>query len=201
MKVAAIFFDVGGVLIGSHFETFLTIVAGKLGVEAEYLIRIRKIYHKDMVTGRFSVEEFLRTLKHEKGMTLEDSEMLDIWKSNYIKVMGINDDIYSFISTLDCRVGIISDVYALHAKMNRARGVYDGFDPCILSCEVQLSKTGSEIFNLALKECGLSAKECVFIDDREKNVRVAQELGFKAILFEGNKKLIADLSALGVHHG
>jgi HAD superfamily hydrolase (TIGR01509 family) len=65
-------------------------------------------------------------------------------------------------------------------------------------CEVHLSKPGKDIFLLALKNCGLKAEECIFIDDKEKNVAAAKALGFNAVLFRDNKQLFADLKKAGV---
>ena len=46
-------------------------------------------------------------------------------------------------------------------------------------------KPDQEIYKILLDRYGLKAEECVFIDDTEENVRSAEKLGFKGIVFTG----------------
>jgi FMN phosphatase YigB (HAD superfamily) len=131
MAIKMIFFDVGGVLSGTHIEKFLTAVAGRFGVSAEGLIGLRQLHHREMVTGKSSVDDFIIILKTKFSISISKDEMLRIWKSTYIECMRLNDELYRFIRSLKgIKVGIISDVYAYHAKINKERGAYAGFDPC-----------------------------------------------------------------------
>lgn len=56
------------------------------------------------------------------------------------------------------------------------------FDAVVISGEVRMRKPEPEIFAYALELVGVPAEECVFIDDIERNVAAAQELGMAAIL-------------------
>ncbi|MDA8371310.1 MAG: HAD family phosphatase [Nocardiopsaceae bacterium] len=56
------------------------------------------------------------------------------------------------------------------------------FDAVVISGEVGMRKPESVIFRHALELVGLDAAECVFIDDIERNVRAAVELGMTGIL-------------------
>lgn len=59
-------------------------------------------------------------------------------------------------------------------------------------------KPEPEIYKVLLERYNLKAEECVFIDDTEVNVRGAEALGFKGIVFMGYNDAIQKLAALGV---
>ena len=63
----------------------------------------------------------------------------------------------------------------------RDRGVLDGFDGGVASCEVHINKPDPKIYKALLDKYSLKAAECVFIDDRLENVQAAFALGFAGI--------------------
>ena len=71
-------------------------------------------------------------------------------------------------------------------------------DGGILSYRELVIKPGREIYELLLSRYGLKAEECVFLDDSEKNIKAARELGFAGIVFETKEQAIEELRALGV---
>ncbi len=82
-----------------------------------------------------------------------------------------------------------------------ARRKYDFlhlFDAIIVSGEVGLIKPDPAIFELAVKKTGVPASQCVFIDDHEANVAMAQRLGMQAVLFRGPGALEAKLAEMGI---
>jgi 2-haloacid dehalogenase len=72
-----------------------------------------------------------------------------------------------------------------------------GFNGVIVSGREGVTKPSPAIFRLFLDRFGLSAGECVFIDDNSANVAAAAGLGMTALRFETPEKLAADLRALG----
>lgn len=63
------------------------------------------------------------------------------------------------------------------------------FDKIIASCEFQISKPDPKIFEILIKETAILPSESLFIDDREKNVKVGVDLGFQAYVYNGVDKL------------
>ncbi|MBR5375954.1 MAG: HAD family phosphatase [Lachnospiraceae bacterium] len=74
----------------------------------------------------------------------------------------------------------------------------DHVDGGILSYRVGLIKPDSKIFSLLIRRYGLTPCECVFIDDREENVRTARELGMNGIVYSGLESALKELEKLGV---
>lgn len=66
-------------------------------------------------------------------------------------------------------------------------------DEFIISGECKLRKPSKDIYELALERLNAKAEDCLFIDDREKNLLPAISLGMKAIKFiRDNESDISD---------
>lgn len=73
---------------------------------------------------------------------------------------------------------------------------YPYIDGKIVSSRVHLLKPSVEIFNALFDKYNLKAEECVFIDDKEKNVNGAKKAGMNGFVFEGYEKACKDLENL-----
>ena len=74
-------------------------------------------------------------------------------------------------------------------------------DGGILSCQVHLIKPEPAIYRLLLKQYGLNAEECVFLDDLPVNVEGAKAEGFAGIVFRSREQAVEELALLGVTPG
>ena len=72
------------------------------------------------------------------------------------------------------------------------------FDTILLSGDVKLIKPDPRVFQALLDRIGLSAGECVFIDDSEENITTARSLGFETIRFESADQLRTVLQQRGL---
>jgi putative hydrolase of the HAD superfamily len=61
--------------------------------------------------------------------------------------------------------------------------IHHWFDDVISSADVGLAKPDHAIYRLAAERLGLPVEECLFIDDTERNVVAAREVGMAAIHF------------------
>jgi 2-haloacid dehalogenase len=82
-----------------------------------------------------------------------------------------------------------------------AQGMYlflsNTFIDIVVSADEKLLKPDLAIYRVLLDRQGLSAEDCVFIDDSPKNVDAAHALGFHARLFTTPEVFGRDLRALG----
>jgi 2-haloacid dehalogenase len=72
------------------------------------------------------------------------------------------------------------------------------FDAMVISGEVRLIKPDRAIFDLLLERVGRPAHECVYIDDHDRNITTARELGFQAIHYQSPEQLEAELREMGI---
>ena len=71
-------------------------------------------------------------------------------------------------------------------------------DGGVLSHRELLVKPNPEIYKRLISRYDLIPEECVFIDDTEKNVEVARELGMKGIVFTDKESAEIELQKYGV---
>ena len=81
---------------------------------------------------------------------------------------------------------------------SRIMGFLPHMDGGILSCKVHLIKPDPAIYRLLLKEYGLTAEECIFLDDTAENIKAAEALGIHGIVFKNQAQARKELAKLGV---
>lgn len=72
-------------------------------------------------------------------------------------------------------------------------------DGGIVSHKELVVKPNPEIYNRLIDRYNLVPSECVFIDDTEKNVETAKQLGMEGIIFTTQADAIEELKKLGVN--
>lgn len=68
----------------------------------------------------------------------------------------------------------------------------------ILSFKVKMIKPDDDIYQKIINDYHLNPKECVFIDDREKNVAAAEKNGLNAVVFEGYLETLSKLKKYNI---
>lgn len=63
----------------------------------------------------------------------------------------------------------------------------------IISGEVGCSKPDPKIFEILVNELHAEPSQCIFIDDRLRNIQSAAKYGLNPILFNRNKEFIEEL--------
>jgi len=99
------------------------------------------------------------------------------------------------------RVGVLSNAdLTLRARLSNDIGIVDLFDDIVCSAEVGCAKPDAEIYAVACRRFGASPKACVFVDDREDNVKAAEAAGMRGIVYRVDRgdDLRAQLAAVGV---
>jgi putative hydrolase of the HAD superfamily len=71
------------------------------------------------------------------------------------------------------------------------------FDTWVISGEVGVRKPDPEIYALAVERIGLTAQECVFVDDLPGNLKPARALGMATVVHRGDADAtLGEVSAL-----
>jgi HAD superfamily hydrolase (TIGR01509 family) len=68
----------------------------------------------------------------------------------------------------------------------------------VISCRLKLCKPESAIYEHLLQTYALAASETLFIDDVQKNLDAAAELGIRTLRFENARQCERELRALGL---
>ena len=99
------------------------------------------------------------------------------------------------------KIAILSNAdMSLEDRLRDGLGIDDLFDTVICSAVVGMAKPDHRIYKLTAERLELPTDQCVFIDDAEKNVEAAREVGMAAVHFRvGRGDNLADqLAELGV---
>ncbi len=73
---------------------------------------------------------------------------------------------------------------------------YGFFDVKVFSCIEGVIKPDRKIYEITLKKLGVKPEEVVFVDDKEENVKAAQDIGINTILFKNSEQFKKELFLL-----
>ncbi|MBI4182134.1 MAG: HAD family phosphatase [Candidatus Aenigmarchaeota archaeon] len=194
--IKAILFDMGGVLLRISMEAETARWSQLLGIPNGKLHRLYAKRMDALLEGKLSPEEFCREVED----TLQVRQALARWQQAYEETATISQRILFLVARLRqrYRVGLLSNAGQLADRLNREEGLYDLFDPLILSCEVGVKKPSPRIYQIALQRLGLRPREVVFLDDRPENLVPPRKMGIRTIHYTSPGQLERDLRKLGV---
>jgi HAD superfamily hydrolase (TIGR01509 family) len=111
----------------------------------------------------------------------------DFFNSKYLTMHTVNPGAISFIRrmrSLGLNVCCLSNDLSRWSRILRRRHCLEELvTPWIISGEVGFRKPAIEIYTLALSRLAAVSSECLFIDDRLKNLDVAASLGIQTVFF------------------
>lgn len=194
-SINTIFFDWGGVVADDPGDEFLSLLLKDIGASEEQVQEIYDTYMRSFMKGEISEAKYWHELRTRYGLTIHDS-ISDEFK----KWRGLvkNDAILELVNQARAhglQVAILSNVIEPTYNVLLEAGYYDHFDKVIASCKVGYAKPQQEIYQLALEELHTTAEQSVFIDDKQKNLDPANQMGFNTILARSPKQIISDVTA------
>lgn len=204
MSIKAVGFDYGGVIggVGSNGLNFTRQICEILGVDEPTYKDVYFGMNYKINTGEIeSWHEFWKLFvdkigKPEKydavvNLSNEADKHLQVIDE---KMLGLADR----LRTVGYKVGLLSNNTVENAKKMRHQSIDKHFDVFHISAETKLMKPSPQAFEYLAEELGVRPNEMAFIDDAEKSLSTADEVGFKPVLFESYDKLEEQLTKLGV---
>ena len=197
MKIRAVFFDLGGVVIRTDYQAPREHLAERLNTTYEDLYRI--VFDSES-SRRASVGE-LTTEAHWELVTRRLGRPVSEAKSIHEEFFAgdiLDMELVDFIRSLRPRrkTGVISNAWPDSRQYLTDKKLIDAFDALIISSEVGLMKPDPRIYQLALDKLGVAAKEAVFVDDAAINVDAARALGMQGVLFREPRRALSDLKEI-----
>jgi len=192
-KIKAVFFDWGGVVADDPGDDFLRKLLLDIGASDEQIITISRDFMKPFMKGKISEQEYWKSIANKYGLTIPSSI-----SDEFMKWSGLlaNQDILNLITEIkqkDIKVAVLSNVIEPTYNTLKKSGFYDLFDETIASFKEGYAKPDKEIYNIALKKLNVSAINSLFIDDKEKNLIPAQNLGINIIQAKNPQQIITDI--------
>lgn len=204
-KIKAIGFDFGGVIGGDPNigHEFTKASADLLEVTTE---KWRKVYfslNNLINTGKKSKRDFWQRFLEEFNQVDKLDQALAQDLAMAQRYLVVNQQIISLIDQLRERgykVGLLSNASGEVANNIKTLDLAGHFDLFLFSAEIGVQKPDRKAFEQLAQSLAVDLSELVFIDDSERSLVRAEEIGFTPILFETYDKLVTDLKALGISY-
>lgn len=197
MSIRAVFFDLGGVIVRTEYQSPRQQLADRLGMEYDDLSRI--VF--DSETGIQATMGSITSQQHwesvMKRLKRSNEEIATI-RDEFFAGDIVDRQILNFLRSLRGThiTGLISNAWSdLRDYMTREKMI-DAFDHIIISSEVGVAKPEATIFQIALEKAGVSPNEAVFVDDFYVNIEGCEKVGMKGIHFKDAESTLTQLKKL-----
>lgn len=177
-------------------DEFLGLLLKNLGATDEQVHRIFKTYMYDFMVGRISEQKYWDALKQKYRFTIHDAISDEFKKWNGLVA---NENILALIDEVKAKglkVALLSNVIEPTYNVLDQAGFYAYFDELVASCKDGVAKPDRRIYELALERLGATAEQSIFIDDKQRNLVPADEMGFTTILAQNPDQIINNLRDL-----
>ncbi len=194
--IKAVLFDYGGVLSESgRVGTIERILAEIYGLD-ETSIKLDEI-HVRLRSGKISSRQFFTEINRRHPGAAKATKRA--FTAHGKELFAKSAKVYHLAEKLrkhGFKTGILSNIYEMTADALRQNGLYDGFDPVVLSCEEHLAKPDKVFYKRAVRRLGVKPEEIIFIDDQEKCRPPAVELGMHFVLARNPDQIVDDVKSI-----
>lgn len=196
-----VIFDVGGVIVKYDLmKNHYPLLAKKAHLSKEEVKkRIERRLLPMFDRGEISGKEFEKQVAKILGIREKDV----CWRTNFEKFAKINPKTIATIRALAKRhycVVFFSNVDRIRARhmLRLLRPYTKLFYKHFLSSSIHMRKPEKRAYLYVLKALNAKPSEAVFIDNTPANVKGAEAVGIKSILFKSNYKLNKELKRMGI---
>jgi putative hydrolase of the HAD superfamily len=205
--IRAIVSDFGGVLTTPLSAGFLAI-QDDVGVPRDAFRQamiaataadgVNPLYRLEM--GEIPEQAFLAALERQLADILGHEVTLHGFGERYLAALHPNEELFAYYRRLHGRgvrfAMLTNNVREWEPHWRAKLPIDDIFETVVDSAFVGVRKPDPRIYAIVLERLGLPAADCAFVDDLERNVDAARELGFAAVHFKDTGQVISELDAL-----
>ena len=191
-----IIFDLGGVFldldINKTIQAFFSL--GFTEEMFKYDKKNEKVFWEFEI-GTITPDQFRNGVRNLLGKDISDTEIDEAWNA---MILGFKKEEIELLLDLKTkyRTFLLSNTNILHEKIYSdmllaLMGIKmtDLFEKVYYSHEVHLGKPDPAIFNKVLIDNDLNPEETLYVDDTEKHIKSAENLGIQGFLFPQNGDL------------
>ena len=189
-KLLAVIFDCFGVLVTELGDTWV-----RRHSFSENRVKDWKKIARAGDLGELSENELYRL---SGRMVDNDAGGLEAeWDS----LVVLNEEVLNTVKLVRAagyKVAVLSNATRMVRKYLAKFGIEDDFDGVFISSEMRLVKPDVRIYEMAAKNLGVRACDCLMVDDKEKCVVGARESGMLGLQYYDGMDLPSALKRLGV---
>lgn len=195
-KPSTVVFDLSEVLLSGLLGTEHAL-AMRLGISSEQIdFRIPEL--QLLFEGKISEVSYWESLLRERGWPVDINTLKLMVRENFTEIEGTRKIIK------DVRqAGYKVVLFSVHASewiefCEEKFRHGEMFELSIYSFEIGLCKPDRAAFDFLLAKVNMPAREILFIDDSERNIQSAGEMGIQTVLFRSANQLRFELVSLGM---
>ena len=197
MSIRAVFFDLGGVILRTEYQAPRQRLAEEFGMDYE---DIDKLVFGTPSAARASIGEITEDEHWRNVMKILKRPITEYERirADFFAGDVIDYKILNFLRSIKpkVKVGLISNAWSgLRSYIEREK-FDDVFHHMTISAEVGATKPSAKIYEFALEQLQVKAKEAVFVDDVLENIEACEKLGMKGIHFKDPESALKQLKAL-----
>jgi putative hydrolase of the HAD superfamily len=207
MAIRAVISDFGGVLTTPLLHSFVAF-QDETGISFEALGKAMQAAAErngayplfELEKGNMTEADFLELLRDNLEPELGHRPELHRFREIYFDALEPNEPMIELMRDLqrrEYRMALLTNnVREWEPLWRTMLPVDEIFELIVDSAFVGMRKPEPEIYELTVERIGgVSAAECVFVDDTEVNCDAARELGMAAVHFRDNDQAIAEIAA------
>lgn len=204
MKITAVLFDIGGVVVDADLESYAEVAAQLFAAEPADLRMAVQERVPRLELGQIDSDQFWKEVgewlwSQGKGRLAEPTLCKGLWRRILAERCKVNPKVVDLCWQLNRRglvVGALSNTILEHAEHLATMGVYQPFRPCLLSFQIGMRKPDKSIYQLAAKKAGKPIKDILLVDDNPDNVNGARLAGMQAHYFQSLSGLLGELTKM-----
>jgi len=203
VKIEALLFDLGKVLIDFNFETGVKALHASCSISRDRLEEVLwdETWIRGYERGEISTVQFHEYLCKTANLDMPLPHFRETWSSVFLPGLMVSEELLAVLKR-NYPLILVSNTNEAHFEFVRSKyRVVDYFDHHILSYKVGSLKPDRKIFERAIAAANRPPQALFFIDDREENIIAARELGINAHQFESETALVAALQDAGIEIG
>lgn len=143
---------------------------------------------------------FYSEISSELRLLISYVNFVKAWNKTHT---GVNNDFVRLIEKLfrqGYKFHLLSNIDEIHWEeaQEPCAEVFEFFESFHLSFEIGMKKPNPLIFLEVLNYLNLEPEQCLFIDDLEENVRIAENLGIRSLIYDKkkHKKFVKEINKL-----
>jgi putative hydrolase of the HAD superfamily len=199
-KYSVIVFDLGNVLLTFDYNKLLSKlekVESGLGEHFEEIYYSNYEFHRDFERGKISEEKFIERMLEILNYKIDSETFCNY----YANIFEVNEDVTALLPKLkeNYKLIILSNTDPIHTKYGWEHYEFlQHFDNLILSHEAGAVKPEGKIYRAVETASGVPSEKHLFIDDIEKYVDAAKNLGWDGINFTSYSNLVNELHSRSI---
>jgi epoxide hydrolase-like predicted phosphatase len=201
MTIRAVYFDFGGVLVRTEYQSPRQHLAEQLGLDYSELVD--RVFSGESARqaslGLISEDEHWAAVMHSLHRPESETQSIrEAFFAGDVIDLSLLDQIRRLRA--DRKVGLISNAFSGLRTWIEGKKFSDLFDSMTVSAEVGVMKPEARIYQMALDALGVAPAESVFVDDFPENVEGARAVGMQAIHFTQPEQALDELHTLLSNH-